>query len=352
MPISLSMGPDMWLGFTRAIDKQTLPAPFHWRRQRTAPALLFSAIAALAVATPAMADIKVVATIKPIHALVAGVMDGIGSPDLLVTGSASPHTFALKPSGARALNEAAVVFGVSPAVEPFTVKIFASLPKGVRVVTLSGAPGVQHLAARREATFEPHDHADHADHEGHDHSEAEHGASDGHVWLDPQNAKAMVDEIARALSEASPGNAARLGANAARVKAEIDAMNQEIAATLAPVKARPYVVFHDAYQYFEHHYGLSPAGAITVGPDIQPGAKRLGEIRRKIGDLAAVCVFAEPQYSSNVMRAVTDGTTARFGTLDPEGALVEPGAGAYAALMRNLATNLRGCLDGTPGEGG
>jgi zinc transport system substrate-binding protein len=219
----------------------------------------------------------------------------------------------------------------------------------VRIVTLSDAPGVQHLAARREATFEA---PDHADHEGHDHSEAEHGASDGHVWLDPQNAKAMVDEIARALSDASPDDAARLSANATRVKAEIDAMSQEIETTLAPVKTRPYVVFHDAYQYFEHHYGLSPAGAITIGPDIQPGAKRLGEIRRKIGDLAAICVFAEPQYSSSVMRAVTDGTTARFGTLDPEGALVEPGAGAYAALMRNLATNLRGCLDGKPSEGG
>ncbi|MDO9383703.1 MAG: zinc ABC transporter substrate-binding protein [Hyphomicrobiaceae bacterium] len=312
-------------------------------------ALLLSAIAALAAATPAKADVKVVATIKPIHALVAGVMDGIGSPELLVTGSASPHTFALKPSGARALNEAAVVFGVSPAVEPFTVKIFASLPKSVRIVTLSEAAGVQHLAARSGATFEAHDHADHASHE---HDAAEHGASDGHVWLDPRNAKAMVDQIARVLGETSPGDAARLGANATRVKAEIDAMDQEIAGTLAPVKTRPYVVFHDAYQYFEHHYGLSPAGAITVGPDIQPGAKRLGEIRRKIGDLAAVCVFAEPQYSSSVMRAVTDGTSARFGTLDPEGALVEPGPGAYAALMRNLATKLRGCLEGTPSEGG
>ena len=342
MPFSLHIRFDMRPGFALAATLARL-------RQRLAPALLFPAIATLAAAPPAVADIKVVATIKPIHALVAGVMDGIGSPELLVTGSASPHTFALKPSGARALNEAAVVFGVSPAVEPFTVKIFASLPKRVKIVTLSDAPGVQHLAARREATFETHDHADHEDH---DHGAAEHGASDGHVWLDPQNAKAMVDEIARALSGASPDDAVRLAANATRVKAEIDAMNQEIAATLAPVKTRPYVVFHDAYQYFEHHYGLSPAGAITVGPDIQPGAKRLGEIRRKIGDLAAVCVFAEPQYSSNVMRAVTDGTNARFGALDPEGALVEPGAGAYAALMRNLATNLRGCLDATPREGG
>lgn len=320
-----------------------------------------AAIGALALvagaAAPARAETKVVATIKPIHALVAGVMQGIGTPELLVAGSASPHTFALKPSGARALNTANVVFRVSPAVEPFTVKIVAALPAGVRVVTLASAPGVKHLPVRRGATFEAHaeaghEHDEHAEFAGHDHDGQEGTGDDGHVWLDPENAKNMVEEIARVLAEASPEDAARIRANAQRVRAEIDALDGEVAETLHPVRARPYVVFHDAYQYFERHYGLSPVGAITIGPDVQPGAKRLGEIRQKIGDLAAVCVFAEPQFSSSVMRAVTDGTTARFGTLDPEGALVEPGAGAYAALMRNLAANLRGCLGAAPAEGG
>lgn len=296
----------------------------------------------------AHAEVKVVATIKPIHALVAGVMDGVGVPELLVTGSASPHTFALKPSGARALNEAAVVFRVSPAVEPFTVKIVVALPPGVRVVTLVDAPGVTHLPVRRGDTFE----ADVHDHEtGH----ADHGAThdgsgtDGHVWLDPANAKAMVAEIVKVLSEASPADAARFATNAERVTADIDATDAEIKAALFDLRGKPYVVFHDAYQYFEARYGLSPIGSITVGPDVQPGAKRLGEIRRKVAELGAQCVFAEPQFSSNVMRAVTDGTSARFGTLDPEGALVEPGAGAYTTLLRNLAVGLQTCFGGREG---
>lgn len=310
-------------------------------------------LALVAGAPPVRAETKVVATIKPIHALVAGVMQGIGEPELLVTGNASPHTFALKPSGARALNAANVVFRVSPAVEPFTVKIVAALPPGVRVVTLADAPGVTHLPVRHGATFEAHSHDDDHDHVGHDdhvHDAAE--TSDGHVWLDPENAKRMVDEIARVLAEVSPGDATRVNTNAQRVKGEIDALDGEIAAALLSVRTRHYVVFHDAYQYFEKRYGMSPVGAITIGPDVQPGAKRLGEIRRKIANLAAVCVFAEPQFSSNVMRAVTDGTTARFGTLDPEGALVEPGAGGYAALLRNLAANLRGCLGAESREAG
>lgn len=314
-----------------------------------------SAVLALATfasgVTSALAEVKVVATIKPLHALVAGVMDGVGVPDLLVTGTASPHTFALKPSGARALNEANVVFRVSPAVEPFTVKIATALPSTVRVVTLADAPGVRRLSMRRGDTFEPHGH-DHDGDDGHAHG-AEDGAGDGHVWLDPENAKAMVAEIARVLSEVSPGNATRLNANAGRVTRQIDALNGEIKAVLEPVRAQPYVVFHDAYQYFERRYDLSPVGAITVGPEVQPSAKRLTEIRRKIADLKAVCVFAEPQFKSNVISAIAEGTNARFGTLDPEGALVEPGAGAYAMLMRNLAGSLRGCLDtSAPREGG
>lgn len=298
------------------------------------------ALAGTIAGTARAEDLKVVATIKPIHALVAGVMTGVGTPELLVAGAASPHTFALKPSGARALHAAAVVFRVSPAVEPFTVKIAASLPATVRMSTLAEAPGVQHLAMRHGATFHDHGHGD-----------EEHpadGAMDGHVWLDPQNAKAMVAEIARVLSEAAPDAAATFAANAQRLTAEIDALDAEIDAALNPVRDKPYVVFHDAYQYFDHRYRLSPVGALTIAPDVQPGAKRISEIRAEIAKVGAVCVFAEPQFPAKVMRAVTDGTEARFGTLDPEGALVAPGAAAYGTLMRNLAESLRGCLAPQP----
>lgn len=315
----------------------------------------------LAGAAPALAELKVTATIKPIHALVAQVMEGVGTPDLLVKGAASPHTYALKPSDARALNHAEVFFRVSETVEPFTRKIVTALPETVKTVTLAEAPGVELLNVRTGDTFEKHDHAhegkDGHDHHGHDHGdhahnhggaddhgEEAHGSRDGHVWLDPENGRKMIAEIARVLSEASPENADKFKANAARADAGLVALQADIARDLAPITAKPFVVFHDAFQYFEHRFGLSAVGSITVSPDTQPSAKRLTEIRRKLQNLSAVCVFSEPQFQAKLVNAVTEGTTARSGTLDPEGALVDPGPSAYDTLLRNLSDDLRACL--------
>ncbi len=309
--------------------------------------------AALLVSTSAAAaELKVTATIKPVHALVAQVMEGVGTPALLVQGAASPHTYALKPSDARALHHADVFFRVSETVEPFTRKIVAALPNTVRTVTLAEAPGIELLDVRTGETFEKHDHAheaepdhDHGDHDhGHDDDDHTHGTRDGHVWLDPENARKMVAEIARVLSEASPADADTFKANAARTDAELVALQAEIARDLAPVKDKPFVVFHDAFQYFEHRFGLEAVGSITVSPDAQPSAKRLTEIRRKLATLSASCVFSEPQFQARLVDAVTEGMSARAGTLDPEGARIEPGPGAYAALLRNLAGGLRTCL--------
>ncbi len=310
--------------------------------------------AVLRFAGPAAAsDIKVVATIKPIHALVAQVMAGVGTPALLVSGAASPHTYAMKPSDVRALQSANVFFRVSEAVEPFTAKVITSLPETVRVVTLADAPGIELLDARTGNTFEAHHHDDHDDtheaagHEDHgddDHDAHRHASRDGHVWLDPENAKKMAAEIARVLAEASPENAAKFKANAARLIAEIDTLEAAIADELAPVKGRPFVVFHDAYQYFERRYGLNALGSITISPEVHPSAKRLTEIRRKIATLGAACVFAEPQFQPKLVDAVIEGTDARSGTLDPEGALVAPGPDAYSVLLKSLAAGLKSCL--------
>lgn len=313
------------------------------------------AAALLATASPAAAELKVTATIKPVHALVAQVMEGVGTPSLLVRGAASPHTYALKPSDARALHHANVFFRVSETVEPFTRKIVAALPDTVRTVTLSQAPGIELLDIRRGETFETHDHAHDDDHNGHDHghdhanhdhADHEHtdASRDGHVWLDPENARKMVAEIARVLSEASPADAERFKANAERADAALVALEKDIARDLAPVKDKPFVVFHDAFQYFEHRFGLAAVGSITVSPETQPSAKRLTEIRRKLATLSASCVFSEPQFQAKLVTAVIEGTSARAGTLDPEGALVEPGPGAYDSLLRNLATGLKSCL--------
>ncbi len=303
---------------------------------------LFAAILAVIAGAAAAsggdkADLKVVATIKPVHSLLAQLMDGVGMPTLLVEGAASPHTFALKPSGVRAINEADVFVRVSESVEPFTRKVARALPDTVQLVTLADTPGVKLLERRTSGAFEGHAHAlesSHAD-----------GHEDGHIWLDPDNAKAIVSHLAKVLGEVKPEVAGKVQANAERLNARIDALTASIAAELQPLKDKPFVVFHDAYQYFENHFGLDAAGAITVSPDVQPSAKRLTELRRKIKSFNAVCVFAEPLFQPNLVVAVTEGTNAHSGTLDPQGTTLEAGPDLYFALMRNLAAGFKDCLD-------
>ena len=302
-----------------------------------ATALVLSAV----TAAPGAAETKVVVSIKPVHALVARVMEGLGTPALLVSGSASPHTYAMKPSDAKALNNAEVFFRVSEQIEPFTGKVVKSLPDTVRVVTLAEAPGLALLDKRTGETFEAHIHGGHDEH---DEPRANGTVRDGHVWLDPENAKAMVAAIVKVLIEAAPQDADKLQANAARLIAEIGTLQTEIERELAPIKGRPFVVFHDATQYFERCFGLTALGSITVSPDVQPSAKRLTEIRAKLSKLDTGCVFAEPGFSPALVATVTEGTRARSGTLDPEGLAIKAGPGAYFELMRSLASGLKACL--------
>ncbi len=281
--------------------------------------------------------IDVVVTIKPIHSLVSQVMQGVAEPALLVDGSASPHSFSLKPSHIRAIDNAGVFIRVSERLEPFTGKIVRSLPGGVRLVTLAEAPGVRLLSQRTTGTFERH---------GHDaalHEDAGAG-SDSHIWLAPANAKAIGIYIGGVLAERYPEHAARFKANAARLSAEIDALTAEIEKETVPLRQRPFVVFHDAYQYFDDSFDLDAVGSITVSPDVQPSAKRLTELRQKIRSLGAVCVFAEPWFQPRLVAALTEGTQARSGTLDPEGTKLTPGPQLYFTLMRNLAAGLKACL--------
>ena len=165
-----------------------------------------------------------------------------------------------------------------------------------------------------------------------------------HIWLDPSNATAIVTRMVEVLSEVDPANAPRYQANGDAVKTRLTALNSGIDGKLQPVKTTPYVVFHDAYQYFDNRYGLSPAGSITVDPDRKPSAQRLYNIRKKILDSGAVCVFSEPQFEPGVVTTVIEGTEARTGVLDPLGADLPPGPDAYFALLNNLATGLRTCL--------
>ncbi|MGQ2905484.1 MAG: zinc ABC transporter substrate-binding protein ZnuA [Neoaquamicrobium sediminum] len=325
-----------------------------------------TASAAVLCGGPAWALDGVVASIKPVHSLVAAVMEGVGEPELLVKGAASPHAYALRPSEARALEQAKVVFWVGEGMETFLAGPLETLGGNARVVELVDADDLIELDFREGGPFEAHDHGDHeghdhayddddeADHdggdnhahEGHGHEGHDHGAIDMHLWLDPSNAKAFVHEIEEALSAADPDNAATYEANADALNEKLDALIAETDAALAPVRGRGFVVFHDAYQYFENRFDIQAAGSITVSPEAIPGAQRLTDIRAKVAELGATCIFAEPQFEPRLVSVVAEGTQARTGVLDPLGADLDDGPELYFELIRNLTTSLTTCLAG------
>lgn len=284
----------------------------------------------LILATPALAAPNVLATLKPVHSLVAGVMAGASTPELLIGGALSGHSYALKPSDARKIRAAALIFEIGPDMETYLSGALANTTG--RIVVLEQAPGVQRLQARRGGLWD-------ADHD-HDH-----GGSDPHLWLDPHNAVAMTRAIAAALVAADPVHAGLYRRNADRQIAGLQALDSDIRGQLAPVKDRPYLVFHDAYHYFEARYGLKPAGAVTVAPDRPVGARRVAELRQAIASGRAVCLFREPQFPPKLIEALDDGTKARIGILDPLGADLTPGPDLYPRLMRALAQSLRTCLN-------
>ncbi|NLR96371.1 zinc ABC transporter solute-binding protein [Rhizobium sp. P38BS-XIX] len=304
-----------------------------------AASLLLSGILAGTTATAADAP-KVVVSIKPIHSLVAAIMQGVGTPDLIVDGAASPHTYAFKPSNARSLQQAQVVFWVGPGMEAFLQKPLDSLGSNATIVELDDAPGITKLKFREGGAFEPHDDGD--EHDAGDHHD--HGEFDTHLWLDPHNAKAMVAEITTSLVAADPANALTYEANQKTLNDKLDALDTEIASTLAPIKEKPFIVFHDAYQYFEHRYGVRVSGSITVSPETIPGAQRVAEIHSKVADLGATCVFAEPQFEPKLVNVVLEGTAAKSGVLDPEAATLPQGPDLYFDLMRGIASSLKACL--------
>ena len=158
------------------------------------------------------------------------------------------------------------------------------------------------------------------------------------------NAKAMVHEIEEALVEADPANAATYKANAEAMMSKLDELVTEIEAELEPVKGRGYVVFHDAYQYFETRFGVSAVGSITVSPEVLPGAERVVELRDKVRSLDATCVFSEPQFEPKLVMTITENTTAGSGVLDPLGASIDDGPELYFTLIRNMAKSLKDCL--------
>lgn len=308
-----------------------------------------SLLATAFLSTTAIAAPSVVASIKPVHSLVSAVMAGVGEPTLIVKGSASPHTYALRPSDAGALEAADIVFWTGHGMELFLGDALETLATGATVVELADAPGITLLPVREGGAFEAHAHdeAGHEDEHAHDadeHDHDEHGEGDMHFWLDPQNAKLMVTQIATTLAEADPGNATAYQANAEAELVRLDALEAELAAMLAPVADKPFIVFHDAYQYFEARFGLNLAGSVTVTPDTMPGAARIDELKARLAELGVTCVFAEPNFEPTIISAITEGTPAKAGVLDPEGGALTEGVDLYPDLLRGLAISLVDCL--------
>lgn len=308
---------------------------------------LAAAAAMLLCAGVAQAAPKVVTDIPPVHALVARVMAGVGMPELVVPPGASPHDYAMRPSEARRLDAAEAVVWVGAALTPWFGDAVAVLASGAAVLELTDVPGTTRLAPRSDATFaaraadaDPHAPAGSgADADAHDHGEV-----DPHVWLDPDNARVWLDAIAATLARVDPANAAAYAANARDGQAEIDALKSEVTALLAPVRGKGFVVFHDAYQYFEARFAMPARAAIALSDAAPASAARVAAIRETLARLEATCVFAEPQFPTRLVATVTEGTGARAGVLDPLGAALPPGATLYPALIRALARALAQCL--------
>jgi zinc transport system substrate-binding protein len=298
---------------------------------------------ALGLAAPALAAPQVAADIAPVQSLVARVMAGAGTPALIVPPGASPHGHAMRPSEAAALERAEVVFWIGEALTPWLEEPIDTLAGDAHVIELLGAGDSSVLGLREGITFAPEGeaHAEMHDH-GHDHG---HEGADSHAWLDPANARAWLAVIAAELGALDPENAALYAANAAEAAAELDALETRIAARLAPLQEAPYLVFHDAYQYFEARFGLRPVAALSPGDATDPGPARLAALRDLARETGLACVFSEPQFDGSRVTAIF-GDTVRHGVLDPLGRAHAPGPALYPALLEDMAEALAECLTG------
>ena len=311
--------------------------------------MIVSILSLLSLFSNAQAEIKVVASIKPIHSLVSYVMDGVGTPNILVDGSSSPHSFQLKPSHAKMLQDADIVFWIGEDLETFLETPLSSIATNAAKITLMELDDIELLKFREKHIFDKHDdHEEHgeehgeeyAEHEDH-HDEHNHGVFDIHFWLDPEIAKVMVKSIARELSDIDVANKSTYKANALKAIGELDEL---IEATKIKInKDASYVVFHDAYKYFEQRFGIEVLGALSVNPEILPGAKQLTEIREVIEHENVKCIFSEPQFNPSIAKTIAADMDVKAAVLDPLGAELEPGKDLYFDLIGDMASSFESC---------
>ncbi|WP_435098697.1 zinc ABC transporter substrate-binding protein ZnuA [Candidatus Pelagibacter bacterium nBUS_27] len=332
--------------------------------------LILSILSMLTFFTSASAEIKVVTSIKPIHSLASYLMDGVGKPSLIVNGYASPHAFSMKPSHAKMLQNADIVFWVGESMENFLKKPLSSIAKKAEKIELIEVKGLNVLKfrernifdehnhdghAKKEDDHDDHDHDDHAkkedDHDNHDHDDHAkkeddhddhaHGDYDSHIWLDPMNAKVILNEMAEHLIENDTENASKYKNNLKKALKEIDTLMIQVMTELN--KSVSSIVFHDAYQYFEQRFNVNILGAFTVNPDVMPGAEQLAEIREIIEHDKVACVFSEPQFNPDIINAVSRDMKIKTGVLDPLGATLDPGKNLYFDLIKNMSLSFKDC---------
>lgn len=310
--------------------------------------LLSLALTSLSLSAAQAQVPQVVTDIPPVHALVAQVMGDLGTPALLLSKGASEHDFQLRPSQARELAEAQLVVWVGPELTPWLDRALTGLSSAETLALLDAPETDRHaFSADGAHGHDDHGHDDHAhdDHGHDDHAHDDPSGTDPHAWLDPDNAKVWLGHIATRLSALDPANAATYAANAAQAQGGIDALDARLRAQLAPVADRPIIAYHDAYGYFARHYGLSVTGSVALGDATAPGAAKLAALRDSIGTARPACIFPEAQHDPALVTQLAEGTPLRIGDpLDPVGSTLDPGAGAYAALLENLATAITTCL--------
>lgn len=313
------------------------------------------AMAATAISSSASGEPpRTVVTVKPIHSLVAAVMEGVASPVLLLDGVQTPHSYSMTPSDAQALSDANLVVWVGEPLETFLERPLANLASEATVLELVSDSQLVLRDNREGAVWQTgdhdghdhgHDHSHDHDH-GHDHNHnhADHHKVDGHIWLDPRNAQAVIEAVEAALAKLDPENAAKYADNAASAKARVEAVGNSARDQLRLYSDKPFLTSHDSLQYFDTHFELAAAGAITLTPDRAPSARRVSELRAAVEEMGAVCVLSEPGYEPKVIQAIAEGVDVTLGVVDPLGARLAPGPDLYFDLMSTLVNDLTACL--------
>ena len=305
--------------------------------------LISLSAAAILMSSTAMADVPSVAVdIAPVHSLVARVMRSVGEPNLIIPTNASPHRYNLRPSEAKALQDANLVFWMGEGLAPWMENALDSLASNAKIIALLDQKETELMEFREGALFEEHDHDDHADHD--DHDEHAHGKYDPHAWLSLENARTWLNLIAAQLSATDPENAGVYFSNAAEARAELETLISEVNKMLKPVRGMKFVVFHDAYQYFEKSFDFPASGAISLSDASDPSPARIAQIHGRIKEQGIDCVLAEPQYKPGLVATVLDGSIAKASVIDPLGYGLEVGEELYPQLIRQMAKTLINCL--------